>query len=182
MKSSTDPNLEVLSRLRVGTGYDIHRLVRGRRLLLGGVEIPFSKGLQGHSDGDVLLHAICDAMLGAAALADIGQLFPDTDEEWKDADSRIILRSVLRSLEEQGWELINIDATVIAEMPKLAPHIAAIRSQISIDLEMDIDAVNVKATTAEGLGPVGQEEAIAAQASALLYRRKGRGPRTEVRQ
>ena len=179
MKSSADPNLEALSRLRVGTGYDIHRLVSGRRLVLGGIDIPFPKGLQGHSDGDVLLHAICDAMLGAAGLADIGQLFPDTDEKWKDADSRIILRSVLRSLKKRGWELINIDATLIAEMPKLAPHIAAIKSRISTDLEIAAQAVNVKATTAEGLGPIGRGEAIAAQASALLYRPKIEEPKVE---
>ena len=176
MKSSSASELGALSRLRVGTGYDIHRLVAGRRLLLGGVEIPFSKGLLGHSDGDVLLHAICDAMLGAAAQPDIGQLFPDTDEKWKDADSRVLLRSVFESLKKQGWQLINIDATVVAEEPRLAPHLAAIRNRIAADLGADPEAVGVKATTAEGLGAVGRQEAIAAHASALLYRRTAGEP------
>ncbi len=176
MTSSTDPELELLSRLRVGNGYDVHRLVEGRRLLLGGVEIPFDKGLLGHSDGDVLLHALCDALLGAAARPDIGQLFPDTDDSWKDADSRALLRSVWDSLKKQGWQLINLDATVIAEKPNLAPHMAAIRSQIAADLDIDPEAVNVKATTTEGLGAIGRGQAMAAQASALLYRRKGGEP------
>ena len=175
MTSSMDPDFELLSCLRVGNGYDIHRLVEGRRLVLGGVEIPFPKGLQGHSDGDVLLHAICDAMLGAAAQPDIGQLFPDTGEEWKDVDSRLILGSVSESLRKQGWKLINMDATLIAEAPRLAPHIAAIRSQVSTDLGVELEAVNVKATTAEGLGAVGRGQAIAAQASALLFRQKLKG-------
>lgn len=154
--------------MRIGHGYDVHRLVEGRRLVIGGVEIPHEKGLLGHSDADVLLHAISDALLGAAALGDIGHLFPDTDAAYKDADSLLLLRKVGARLFTAGYKPVNIDATVIAQAPKLAPHINEMRKKIAFALDMDIGAVSVKATTEEGLGFSGEKLGIAAHAVCLI--------------
>ncbi|TAG76069.1 MAG: 2-C-methyl-D-erythritol 2,4-cyclodiphosphate synthase [Burkholderiales bacterium] len=154
---------------RIGTGFDVHQLVEGRKLIIGGVEIAHAKGLLGHSDADVLLHAICDALLGAAALGDIGKHFPDTDPAFKGADSRVLLRSVVERLRANRYVIGNIDATIMAQAPKMAPHIAAMRQHIAEDCLVPIDAVNVKATTTEKLGFVGREEGIAAEAVALIY-------------
>ena len=153
--------------LRIGQGFDVHALVAGRRLVVGGVEIPHDKGLLGHSDADVLLHAICDAMLGAAALGDIGRHFPDTDPRYKGSDSRQLLRHVARLLHEQGLGVSNLDATIIAQAPRMAPHIPAMVANIAADLGIDAARVNVKATTTEGLGFTGRGEGIAAQAICL---------------
>ena len=150
--------------MRVGMGYDVHKLVEGRKLILGGVEIPWEKGLLGHSDADVLLHAIMDALLGAAALRDIGRHFPDTDPKYEGADSRMLLREVGRMLQEKMYIINNIDATVIAQKPKLLPHIDTMIANIAEDLHLELDQVNVKATTEEGLGFTGRMEGIAAQA------------------
>ena len=154
--------------IRIGHGYDVHRLVEGRRLVIGGVEIPHEKGLLGHSDADVLLHAISDALLGAAALGDIGHLFPDTSDEYKDADSLLLLRKVGARLYTAGYRPSNIDATVIAQAPKLAPHIQEMRRKIAYTLDMDVSAVSVKATTEEGLGFSGEKLGIAAHAVCLI--------------
>ncbi len=154
--------------MRVGQGFDVHRLVAGRRLVIGGVEIPHDKGLLGHSDADVLLHAICDALLGAAGLGDIGRHFSDRDPRYKDADSRGLLREVARMLREAGWRVANVDATVIAEAPRIAPHAPAMVANIAADLAIPASAVNVKAKTSEGLGHLGRGEGIAAQAVALV--------------
>ncbi|MGH9804730.1 MAG: 2-C-methyl-D-erythritol 2,4-cyclodiphosphate synthase [Candidatus Acidiferrales bacterium] len=153
---------------RVGLGYDYHRLVAGRKLILGGVEIPFSKGLEGHSDGDVLTHAVCDALLGAAGLGDIGQHFPDTDPQWKDASSLGLLARVVELVQGQGYRIVNVDTVVIAQEPKLAPYFSAMREKLARALAVVPGFVNVKAKTTEGLEPVGRGEAIAAQAIALL--------------
>lgn len=153
---------------RAGLGYDFHRLVAGRKLILGGVDIPFSKGLVGHSDGDVLTHAICDALLGAAALGDIGQHFPDTDPQWKDASSLGLLARVVELLSKKSYRIVNVDAVVIAQEPKLSPHFAAIREKLAGTLGLTPAFVNVKAKTTEGLDAIGRGEAIAAQAVALL--------------
>ena len=155
---------------RVGTGFDVHQLVAGRALIMGGVTIPYERGLLGHSDADVLLHAIADALLGAAALGDIGKHFPDTDPAHSGADSRILLRTVVKRVLESGWQVGNIDATIIAQAPKMAPHIAQMRSNIAADCGVELDCVSVKATTTEQLGFTGRGEGIAAQASALLAR------------
>lgn len=154
--------------MRIGQGFDVHPLVEGRKLILGGVEIPYKKGLLGHSDADVLLHAICDALLGAAALGDIGRHFSDTDAQYKDIDSRILLRAVLHRVREAGWRVGNVDATLIAQAPKMAPHIPQMIANIAADLCVEKHAVNVKATTTEGLGYTGRGEGIAAQAVVLL--------------
>lgn len=154
--------------MRVGQGYDVHRLVNGRKLILGGVEIEHSLGLLGHSDADVLLHAISDALLGAAALGDIGKHFPDTDERYRGADSLKLLARVGDLLRESGYKIINIDSTILAQAPKLAPHISAMRQNIADALGMDVDAVSVKATTEEKLGFTGAREGIAAQAICLI--------------
>lgn len=154
--------------MRIGQGFDVHALVAGRRLVLGGVDIPFEKGLAGHSDADVLLHAITDALLGAAALGDIGRLFPDTDSSWKDADSRILLRAAARSVKEAGYRIINIDATVIAQAPRIAPHVAAMVARIAGDLQVTPGQVSVKGKTTERLGFTGRGEGIAAEAVALI--------------
>ncbi len=154
--------------MRIGHGYDVHRLVEGRKLILGGVEIPYEKGLLGHSDADVLLHAISDALLGAAALDDIGKLFPDKDPKYKDANSLELLRKVGTKLNTNGFSPVNIDATVIAQAPKLAPHIYEMRKKIAFALDMDLDAVSVKATTEEGLGFSGEGLGIAAHAVCLI--------------
>lgn len=154
--------------MRIGYGYDVHRLKEGRLLVLGGVEIPFAKGLAGHSDADVLLHAICDALLGACALGDIGQHFPDTDQHYAGADSRGLLEKVVRLVQEEGYAIVNMDATVVADNPKLAPHISQMRQNIAEDLQVDITQVSVKATTSEGMGFEGKQEGMSARAVVLL--------------
>jgi 2-C-methyl-D-erythritol 2,4-cyclodiphosphate synthase len=154
--------------MRIGHGYDVHQLVAGRDLILGGVKIPHTKGLLGHSDADVLLHAICDACLGAAGLGDLGRHFPDTDPRYKGIDSRDLLRHVEALLDERGWRLENMDSTIIAQAPRLAPHIPAMVTNIAADLGISADCVNVKATTTEKLGFAGREEGIAAHAVVLL--------------
>lgn len=156
--------------MRIGHGYDVHRLVEGRKLILGGVEIPFEKGLDGHSDADVLVHAVMDALLGAAALGDIGILFPDSDERYLGADSVELLKKVRDVLQEHGWKPGNLDATVIAQRPKLAPYIDTMRKQIADALETDVGSVSVKATTEERLGFTGSGEGIAAHAVCLIER------------
>jgi 2-C-methyl-D-erythritol 2,4-cyclodiphosphate synthase len=153
---------------RIGTGYDVHRLVGGRKLMIGGVDIPYDKGLLGHSDADVLLHAICDAMLGAAGLGDIGRHFPDTAPLYKDISSLMLLEEVRRLLAEAGFRVNNVDATIVAENPKMAPHIPAMVANIAAAIKVDRSAVNVKATTTEGLGFAGRDEGIAAYAVALI--------------
>jgi len=155
-------------RFRVGTGFDVHALVPGRRLLLGGVAIDHPRGLLAHSDGDVLLHAIADAVLGAAGLGDIGKMFPDTDDRWRGADSRELLRQIVARVRDAGWTVENVDCTVIAQAPKIAPHVDAMRAAIASDLSVDIAAVNVKGKTTERLGFAGRGEGIAAQAVVLL--------------
>ena len=154
--------------MRIGQGYDVHRLTEGRKLILGGVEIPHEKGLDGHSDADVLVHAIMDALLGAAALGDIGLLFPDTDDAYAGADSLQLLAKVKSVLDEKGYQICNIDSTVIAQRPKLRPYIDAMRCNIAGVLQIDSGKVSVKATTEEHLGFTGREEGIAAQAIALI--------------
>jgi len=154
--------------MRIGQGIDVHALVEGRDLIIGGVKIPYAKGLLGHSDADVLLHAISDALLGAAALGDIGKHFPDTDPQWKGADSRALLRAVGARVEAQGWAVVNVDATIIAQAPRMAPHIPQMQTHIASDLGVAIATVNVKATTTENLGFTGRGEGIAAQAVVLL--------------
>jgi 2-C-methyl-D-erythritol 2,4-cyclodiphosphate synthase len=156
--------------MRIGQGFDVHQLVTGRKLIIGGVDIPFEKGLLGHSDADVLLHAICDAILGAAALGDIGKHFADTNAKYKDIDSRILLRVVAQKVTESGYKIGNVDATIIAQAPKMAPHIPLMVTNIAADLGIAQSAVNVKATTTEKLGFTGRGEGIAAQAVALLTR------------
>lgn len=154
--------------IRIGQGYDVHPLVAGRKLVLGGVTIPHAKGLHGHSDADALIHAVCDACLGAAALGDIGKHFPDTDARYKDVDSRVLLRRVRQAIDEAGWSVVNVDATIVAQAPRLAPHIPAMVANLAADLEIAPAVVNVKATTTERLGFIGREEGIAAQAVVLL--------------
>ncbi len=156
--------------IRVGQGYDVHQLVEGRDLILGGVNIPFEKGLLGHSDADALLHAITDALLGAAGLGDIGSHFPDTVAEFKDADSRVLLRAAYQSVQELGWKVVNVDTTVIAQKPKLAPHIPSMRANIAADLGLPENCVNIKGKTNEKLGYLGRMEAIEAQAAVLLIK------------
>ncbi|MFN5542820.1 MAG: 2-C-methyl-D-erythritol 2,4-cyclodiphosphate synthase [Betaproteobacteria bacterium] len=155
---------------RVGHGFDVHQLVSGRKCIIGGVEIAYEKGLLGHSDADVLLHAICDALLGAAALGDIGKHFPDTDPRYKGIDSRALLRRVANLVHTEGYQIGNIDATIIAQAPRMAPHIAAMVANIAADTALAITAVNVKATTTEQLGFTGRGEGIAAEAVCLLLR------------
>jgi 2-C-methyl-D-erythritol 2,4-cyclodiphosphate synthase len=154
--------------MRVGQGFDVHALVAGRKLIIGGVEIPYGRGLAGHSDADVLLHAVCDALLGAAALGDIGTHFPDTDERYRGADSRKLLQAVRGLLAGNGWMIANVDTTIIAQAPRMAPHVGAMRRNIAEDLGIEVTAVSVKAKTAERLGAIGRGEGIAAQAIALL--------------
>ncbi len=154
--------------LRIGEGWDVHALVPGRKLILGGVEIPHTAGLLGHSDADVLLHAITDAVLGAAGLGDIGRHFPDTDAQFKGADSAVLLSEAMRRVREKGWALVNIDSTIVAQAPKLAPHMATIQASVARALGVSPDQVNVKAKTAEKLGPVGQGHSMEARAVALL--------------
>jgi 2-C-methyl-D-erythritol 2,4-cyclodiphosphate synthase len=154
--------------MRIGHGYDVHRFAEGDFITLGGVRIAHTAGLLAHSDGDVLLHALSDALLGAAALGDIGKHFPDTDPQFKGADSRVLLRHVLKQVQGKGWKVGNVDATIVAQAPKMAPHIERMRALIAEDLQVDIDQVNVKATTTEKLGFTGREEGIAVHAIALL--------------
>ena len=160
-------------QIRIGEGWDIHALVEGRKLLLGGVEIPFAKGLLGHSDADALLHAITDAILGAAALGDIGTLFPDTDLQFKGADSAVLLAEAARQVRAKGYDIGNVDCTVIAQEPKLAPYKPAMRERIAGILGITVDQVNVKAKTAEKMGPVGEGMAMEARAVALLVKTDG---------
>ena len=154
--------------IRVGQGYDVHRFKDGGDVILGGVKIDYEQGLDAHSDGDVVLHALCDALLGAAALGDIGKHFPDTDPEFKGADSRVLLRHVYRIVQDKGYQLVNADITIIAQAPKMAPHISAMCSNIAEDLNVDINCINVKATTTEKLGFEGRKEGIAVQAIVLI--------------
>ena len=154
--------------MRIGQGFDVHALAEGRKLIIGGVTIPHERGLAGHSDADVLLHAICDALIGAAALGDIGKHFPDTDPRYAGIDSRKLLREVTQLLRGSGYQVVNIDSTVIAQAPKLAPFITAMRENIAADVGVALDAVNVKAKTAERLGAIGRGEGIAAEAVALI--------------
>jgi len=154
--------------MRIGHGYDVHRFCEGDSIVLGGVEIAHSHGLEAHSDGDVLIHAICDALLGAAGLWDIGHHFPDTDDDFKNIDSRVLLRRVIKDLYAQGWKVANIDSTLVAQAPKLAPFIPEMREHLAVDCAVSVSAVNVKATTTETLGFTGRKEGIAAHAVALL--------------
>jgi 2-C-methyl-D-erythritol 2,4-cyclodiphosphate synthase len=154
--------------MKIGQGFDVHPFAPGRRLVIGGVEIPYGQGLEGHSDADVLLHAICDALLGAAGLGDIGRHYPDTDQKYHEIDSRELLRDVAKKLKAQKLEVINIDATILAQEPRMAPHMARMIGNIAHDLGIEPAAINIKATTTEGLGFVGRVEGIAAQAVALL--------------
>ena len=154
--------------IRVGQGGDIHALVGGRKLIIGGVEIPHETGLLGHSDADVLAHAIIDALLGAAGLGDIGRHFPDSDERYRGADSRVLLRATREMLVQAGWRIVNVDATINAQRPKMAPYIPQMRVHIAADLQVSEDCVNVKAKTAEGLGFVGREEGISSEAVVLI--------------
>ena len=154
--------------LRIGHGYDVHKLVENRKLIIGGVEIPYEKGLLGHSDADVLLHAISDALLGAAAMGDIGCLFPDNDAAFKDADSLVLLREVVNEISKKGYKIVNIDATILAQRPKMRTHIDAMRKNIADACGTDIDFISVKATTEEGLGFTGSGEGISAHAVCLI--------------
>ena len=154
--------------IRVGQGYDVHRFKDDGDIILGGVKIDYEKGLEAHSDGDVVLHALCDALLGAAALGDIGKHFPDTDPEFKGADSRVLLRHVYCIVQDKGYQLVNADITIIAQAPKMAPHIAAMCKNIAEDLNVEMDCINVKATTTEKLGFEGRKEGIAVQAVTLI--------------
>lgn len=155
---------------RIGHGYDVHRLTEGRKLILGGVEIPYEKGLLGHSDADVLLHALMDALLGAAAMGDIGHLFPDNDEQYKGADSRVLLREVIRRLKDAGYTVGNADVTLIAQRPKVAPYIDGMRDNIASDLEVSPEYINVKATTEEHLGFTGSGDGMSAHAVVLIVK------------
>jgi len=159
--------------MRIGSGFDVHALVEGRPLILGGVTIPYPRGLDGHSDADALLHAVCDAILGALAMGDIGRHFPDTDPRWKGVDSRVLLRHVMGMASAAGWAIGNLDATVVAQAPKLAPHVPQMVANIASDLACDATEVSVKATTTERLGFAGRGEGIAVVATVLLVRRGG---------
>ena len=154
--------------MRIGHGYDVHKLVEGRKLIMGGVEIPYEKGLLGHSDADVLLHAISDALLGAAALGDIGKLFPDTDMQYKGADSRVLMAEVVKRIKEKGFRVVNVDATIIAQRPKMRNYIDTMRQNIAETLGCDTDDINVKATTEEGMGFTGEGMGISAHAVCLI--------------
>lgn len=159
-----------MPQMRVGEGWDTHALVTGRPLVLGGVVIPHTHGLLGHSDADALLHAITDALLGAAGLGDIGRHFPDTDPQFKGADSVMLLKEACRRVRETGWGIVNVDSTIVAQAPKMAPHIGAMRERIAQTLNVSVDAVNVKAKTAEKMGPVGEGRAIETRAVCLLFK------------
>ena len=155
--------------MRIGHGYDVHALVAGRDLILGGVKIPHTKGLLGHSDADALIHAVCDACLGAAGLGDIGRHFPDTDPQYKSIDSRILLRRVKDAIQAKGWKVANVDATIVAQAPKLSPYVEQMARNLASDLDIAADCVNIKASTTEKLGFAGREEGIAAHAVVLLH-------------
>ncbi len=159
-----------LPDIRTGNGFDVHRLVEGRRCIICGVDIPHPLGLLGHSDADVALHALSDALLGAAALGDIGKHFPDTDPKWKGADSRMLLREIVAILAREGFAPSNVDVTIIAQAPKMLPHIPQMRANVAADLSLPLDRVSIKATTTEKLGFTGRAEGIAAQASALIFK------------
>lgn len=159
-----------LPDIRTGNGFDVHRLVEGRRCIICGVDIPHTLGLLGHSDADVALHALSDALLGAAALDDIGKHFPDTDPKWKGADSRMLLREIVAILAREGFAPSNVDVTIIAQAPKMLPHIPQMRANVAADLSLPLDRVSIKATTTEKLGFTGRAEGIAAQASALIFK------------
>jgi 2-C-methyl-D-erythritol 2,4-cyclodiphosphate synthase len=163
--------------MRIGQGFDAHALVAGRKLVIGGVEIPYEKGLAGHSDADVLIHALCDALLGAAALGDIGAHFPDSDARYKGIDSRRLLREVAALLARSRYRVVNVDTTIIAQAPRMAPHVAAMRANLAQDLGIGVEAVSVKAKTTEKLGFVGRGEGIAAEAVALIESPRPRGDR-----
>jgi 2-C-methyl-D-erythritol 2,4-cyclodiphosphate synthase len=163
--------------LRIGVGYDLHPLVAGRPLVLGGVKVPFPRGLQGHSDGDALTHAVADALIGAAGRGDIGQWFPDSDERYRGANSVDLLREVVTTLAATGWRVGNVDASVVAQRPRLSPFVEQMRTNLAAALGVDVDAVNVKATSPEYVGSLGREDAIAAYATALLERGDGEGSR-----
>lgn len=154
--------------MRIGHGYDAHRFIEGRPLILGGVEIPYEKGLAAHSDGDAVIHALCDALLGAAALGDIGSYFPDTDADFENIDSRILLRKVMQLIADKGFTPANVDITILAQQPRMAPHITPMRYVISRDMGIDVDRISIKATTTEKMGFIGREEGIAVHAVALL--------------
>jgi 2-C-methyl-D-erythritol 2,4-cyclodiphosphate synthase len=154
--------------MRIGHGYDVHRFIEDAPLIIGGVTIPHTHGLEAHSDGDVLIHAICDALLGAAGLWDIGHHFPDNDEAFKGIDSRVLLRRVISDLSERGWCVGNVDATIVAQVPKMAPFIPQMRALLAADMEVDVTAINIKASTTEKLGFVGRKEGIATHAVALI--------------
>lgn len=160
----------MVMNIRVGQGFDVHALVEGRPLIIGGVTIPHTHGLQGHSDADVLLHAVTDALLGAAALGDIGRHFPDTDPRYKGADSRVLLRAAVELVQEAGWEVVNVDATIHAQAPKMGPYAPAMIENIAADLKIDKDRINIKAKTNEGLGHLGRKEGIAANVVSLLHK------------
>jgi 2-C-methyl-D-erythritol 2,4-cyclodiphosphate synthase len=158
------------SETRIGQGFDVHAFTDGDHVTLGGVAIPHSQGIKAHSDGDVLLHAVCDALLGAAGLGDIGMHFPDTDPRWRGADSRVFVRHAKQLLSERGWSVVNIDTTLIAEAPRLGKHRDAMRTNIAADLQVSSDCVNIKATTSEGMGYIGRREGLACQAIVLIRR------------
>jgi 2-C-methyl-D-erythritol 2,4-cyclodiphosphate synthase len=157
--------------MRIGQGYDAHRFQIGRRLVLGGVEIPYDRGLEAHSDGDVLIHAICDALLGAAALGDIGRHFSDSEVGFEGIDSRILLRQVVGLLTGKRWRIANVDATIVAQRPRLSPYFASMCERLAVDMNIAIDQINIKGTTTEGMGFTGREEGVAAYAVALLLER-----------
>ena len=159
-----------LSNIRIGTGYDVHRLVEGRKLILGGVDVPHSMGLDGHSDADALVHALCDALLGALGAGDIGAYFPDTDPKWKGSSSLLLLKEVMRMCREKGFELANVDSVIVAQKPKLAPYLPEMEKNIASTMDIETDRINIKATTTEKLGFAGREEGIAAYAVALLIK------------
>ena len=154
--------------MRIGHGYDVHAFIENRPLILGGVTIPYDKGLAAHSDGDAVIHALCDALLGAAALGDIGMHFPDTAREFENIDSRILLRNTIQLLHEKCYRIVNADVTIVAQAPKMNPHIAAMRSILAQDMRIEVDRVNIKATTSEGMGFIGRQEGIAVYAVALI--------------
>lgn len=160
-----------MSELRIGQGFDVHAFTNGDFVMLGGVKVPHTQGILAHSDGDVLLHAVCDALLGAASLGDIGMHFPDTDARWRGADSRTFVRHVYTLLAERGYEIVNVDTTVLAQAPRLGKHREAMRANIAADLHIDIDRVNVKATTTENLGFIGRAEGLACQAIATIQKK-----------
>lgn len=154
--------------MRIGHGYDVHSFIENRPLILGGVDIPYEKGLAAHSDGDAVIHALCDALLGAAALGDIGSHFPDTEKEFENIDSRILLRKVISLIRDSAYSITNADVTIIAQAPKMAPHIPLMRSNLALDMDVDVSNINIKATTSEGMGYIGRKEGIAVHAVVLI--------------